>query len=66
MIREELEKNLRKIPAQEHILNLFKAGLSTAPFCGEFATLISDYIPSQRQVRFEEFILSLSEDLEKF
>ena len=30
----------------EHLLNVLKAGLATAPFCGGLASLITDYIPS--------------------
>ena len=49
---KESEKNLPEaIPKfvttgkAEHILNILKAGLATAPFCGGIASLISDYIP---------------------
>ena len=30
----------------EHIVNILKAGLTTTPFCGGIASLMSDYIPS--------------------
>ena len=33
----------------EHILNVIKAGLATAPFCGGIASLMNDYIPSSKQ-----------------
>lgn len=49
--------------AAEHILNLFKAGLATAPFCGGVASLISDYIPSMKQRRMEEFVDQITSDL---
>ena len=35
----------------ETILNIFKAVLSTAPFCGGLASLITDYIPTARAQR---------------
>ena len=49
----------------EHILNIFKAGLSTAPFCGGIASLMSDYIPSTKQKRIESFTEIIASDLEK-
>lgn len=47
----------------EHILNILKAGLATAPFCGGIASLMTDYIPSSKQRRLEEFAERLAEDL---
>ncbi|MCF3640971.1 hypothetical protein LXM94_13415 [Rhizobium sp. TRM95111] len=49
--------------ATEHILNLLKAGLATAPFCGGIASLMTDYIPSAKQKRLEEFVDTISNDL---
>lgn len=49
--------------ATEHLINLFKAALATAPFCGGIASLMSDYIPSVKQRRLEIFVEELSEDL---
>ncbi len=49
----------------EHILNILKAGLSTAPFCGGIASLMSDYIPSTKQKRIETFTELVASDLEK-
>ena len=42
--------------AAEHILNILKAGLATAPFCGGIASLMTDYIPSGRTTRLEAFV----------
>jgi hypothetical protein len=42
-------------PISEHILNILKAGLSAAPFAGSIASLLTDYIPSSRARRLEEF-----------
>lgn len=42
--------------ATEHVLNLFKAVLSTTPIGGFIASLMSDYIPSSKQLRMEHFI----------
>ena len=47
----------------EHILNVFKAGLATAPFCGGIASLMSDYIPSAKMRRLEAFAEQLAADM---
>jgi hypothetical protein len=47
----------------ETILNIFKAALSTAPFCGGIASLITDYIPTARARRLEEFAARTADDL---
>lgn len=63
-----LEENLQERNAMsptEHILNVFRAGLATAPFCGGIASLMSDYIPSSKQDRLEQFANSIAADLEK-
>jgi hypothetical protein len=49
----------------EHILNVLKAGLATAPFCGGIASLLSDYIPSSKMHRLEQFAERLAEDLDR-
>lgn len=53
-----------RTPPSEHILNALKAGLATAPFCGGLASLITDYIPSAKQRRLEEFASQIAADLE--
>ena len=47
----------------EHILNILKAGLATAPFCGGIASLLNDYIPNAKMKRLEEFTQRLAADL---
>jgi hypothetical protein len=49
----------------EHLVNIVKAGLATAPFCGGIASLMSDYIPSAKQRRLEEFVGTIAEDLNR-
>jgi hypothetical protein len=50
-------------PVVEHLLNIIKAALSTAPLTGGIASLMTDYIPSRRQRRLEEFTERLAADL---
>jgi hypothetical protein len=57
-------KGTATTPTIEHILNALKAGLSTAPFCGGLASLMTDYIPSTKQKRLEEFTKQIAADLE--
>lgn len=49
----------------EHLINVFKAAAATAPFCGGIASLMSDYIPSSRSKRLEEFAKQIAEDFER-
>ncbi|MBE3143881.1 MAG: hypothetical protein IMZ61_08155 [Planctomycetes bacterium] len=49
----------------EHILNIIKAGLNAAPFTGAIASLMSDYIPSSRARRLEDFARSIADDLDR-
>jgi len=60
-------KKIKNLPmtsgATEAILNVFRATLATAPFCGGIASLISDYIPSARFQRLEGFAQQIAEDL---
>jgi hypothetical protein len=53
------------VPAGEHILNIFKAALATVPFAGGISSLITDYIPSSRSRRLEEFAEQVAEDLKR-
>jgi len=50
-------------PVIEHLLNIFKAVLSTTPLTGGIASLMTDYIPSRKQKRLEEFTERLATDL---
>lgn len=49
--------------AVDHLINILKAGLSTAPFCGGIASLMSDYIPTQRTKRLDQFAERVACDL---
>ena len=51
------------LPIAEHILNILKAGLSAAPFAGAIASLMTDYIPSSKTRRLEEFAEQIAKDL---
>ena len=60
-------KRLDELPpasVAEHLLNVLKAALATAPFCGGVASLITDYIPGQRVKRLEAFANQIGGDLE--
>ncbi|HVN31644.1 MAG TPA: hypothetical protein VMT45_06620 [Thermoanaerobaculaceae bacterium] len=48
----------------EHLLSVLKAALATAPFCGGIASLMTDYIPSRRVKRLEQFANQVGQDLE--
>lgn len=61
-LMEKVERVTSRNPG-EHILNIIKAGLATAPFCGGLASLMSDYIPSSKMRRLEEFAEQLTTDL---
>lgn len=55
---------VQEIPQpMEHILNIVKAGLASAPFCGGIASLMSDYIPSRKFQRLEKFARDIAADL---
>lgn len=47
----------------EHLVNVLKAALATAPFCGGIASLMTDYIPSRRVKRLEQFAAQVGQDL---
>jgi hypothetical protein len=47
----------------EHLLNILKAALAAAPFCGGISCLMSDYIPSRRIERLEVFAQQIADDL---
>ena len=63
---EKIENRLKKSGINEHIVNVFKAAVATVPFAGGIASLMSDYIPSQRQKRLEEFAENITSELENF
>ena len=62
---QRIERAMTRSPVAETVLNIFKAALSSAPFAGGIASLISDYIPSSRFRRVEEFAEKVAEDLKR-
>lgn len=60
---EKVQKFVAGSGAGEVILNIFKAALATAPFCGGLASLITDYIPSARFIRVEQFAKDIANDM---
>ncbi len=58
-------KDRNATPPAEHILNVIKAGLATAPFLGGIASLMTDYIPTSKQNRLEQFAERIAADLEE-
>jgi hypothetical protein len=63
--RRSIERLVINSNLAEVILNIFKAGLSTAPFCGGIASLMTDYIPSARALRLEQFAAQTASDLSR-
>lgn len=63
---ENLPSSLRQIDFKDHMLNIMKAALATAPFAGGVASLMNDYIPSRRTERLERFAERIAADLERF
>jgi len=67
--KQELENAMieldKSIPKGEHIVNIFKAILATFPFTGGIASLITDYIPNNKQKRLIEFTKQVAEDFQK-
>lgn len=59
----KVENRLTAINTVELIVNVFKAVLATVPFGGGIASLMTDYIPSSRLKRLEEFANKTAEDL---
>ncbi len=62
---ERVQTHQERTSIQDHILNIFKAGLASAPFCGGIASLISDYIPSSKFERLERFSAQVADDLNR-
>lgn len=61
---DQLKKDLT---LGEHVLNVFEAGLSAVPVLGgTVASLMKDYIPSQRAERVIQFAQAITEDLRDF
>ncbi len=64
--KKALARNIEKAASRnttEHVVNAFKAALATVPFCGGIATLMTDYIPTMKQRRIDEFVERVADDL---
>ncbi|MCB0496786.1 MAG: hypothetical protein KDC79_11675 [Cyclobacteriaceae bacterium] len=60
---QKIENHLKKSSYSEHILNSIKAVLANFPIGSGIASLMSDYIPSQRELRLIEFTENIARDL---
>jgi hypothetical protein len=60
---EKIENHLKESKSSEHILNGIKAILANFPIGSGIASLMSDYIPSQRELRLMEFTENIARDL---
>src|SRR5204863_7826997 len=59
----KVEEKLTSSNIVEVVVNIFKAVLATLPFSGGIASLMTDYIPSSRFKRLEDFATKTAEDL---
>lgn len=59
----KLEDRITSSNTIEVVVNIFKAILASAPFSGGIASLMTDYIPSSRFRRLEDFATKTAEDL---
>jgi len=64
-VLRRVERTLTGSAAAETVLNIFKAVLASAPFTGGITSLITDYIPSSRFRRLEEFAQEVASDLKR-
>ncbi|WP_339108779.1 hypothetical protein [Thioclava sp. GXIMD4216] len=58
---QEIDSQMRP---REHLLHIVKAALSTAPFGGGIASLMTDYIPSMKEKRLKDFVQGIACDLQ--
>ena len=64
-LENKLSELNKKSSFGEHILNIIKGILASAPFTGGISSLMTDYIPNTKQKRLEEFAKQVAEDLLK-
>lgn len=64
-LENKLSELNKKSSFGEHILNIIKGVLASAPFTGGISSLMTDYIPNSKQKRVEEFAKQVAEDLLK-
>jgi len=62
---KNIKKQFESTPGGEHLINIFKAGLASLPIASAFASLLSDYIPSSRFKRIEDFSKQVAKDLRR-
>lgn len=62
---KKAEKHLKESKYSEHIINGIKAILANFPVGSGIVSLMSDYIPSQRELRLMEFIETIAKDFSK-
>ena len=62
-LENKLSELNKKSSFGEHILNIIKGILASAPFTGGISSLMTDYIPNTKQKRLEEFAKQVAEDL---
>ena len=62
---ERIERIATGAAAADGVVSIFKAVLATAPFTGGITSLISDYIPTARQRRIEDFAEQVANDLKR-
>lgn len=60
---QKVKKHLKESKHSEHIINGIKAVLANFPIGSGIASLMSDYIPSQRELRLMEFTENIAKDL---
>lgn len=65
-IISKVKGKVLSVPIGEHILYLFKAGLSSLPIGSAISSLLTDYIPGARFKRVENFAKQIAEDLRNF
>ena len=61
----KMQKFIAASGVAETVLNIFKAALSSAPFLGGLASLLTDYIPSARFIRVEQFTKDVANDMSR-
>jgi hypothetical protein len=60
---QKVEEHLKKTKHSEHIINGIKAILAGFPIGSSISSLMSDYIPTQRELRLHEFTETIAKDL---
>ncbi len=64
-IVRRVERALTGSTSAETVLNILKAALASVPFAGAISSLMTDYIPSSRFQRLEQFAEQVANDLKQ-